>query len=207
MEDIILWNVQQRQSPYTRQSGNHSCVAKISFTYLNIIKTENKRKSLIDFFEIERLCLFLATLFLPNFHSLFTFQGRRVKTFPHQCLSTGVKDRIDTVKRMLIFGNGQQWGPPSLRILLCRCLRWENERLSCFQSWKAWVSDLWLQVFLLLGCFFPILLSLVSGCCTGSPFFQLLSPHPTRSNQSSPAMDTVFSGRSTLSVLFRNHLL
>lgn len=151
MEDITLWNVQQRQSPYTRQSGNHSCVAKISFTYLNIIKTENKRKSLIDFFEIERLCLFLATLLLSNFHSLFTFQERKVKTFPHQCLSTGVKDRIDTVKRMLIFGNGQQQGPPSLRVLLCRCLRWENERLSCFQSWKACISDLWLQVSYSLG--------------------------------------------------------
>jgi len=191
-----------------RQSGDHSCVAKIGFTYLNIIKTENRRKSLIDFFEIERLCLFLATLFLPNFHSLFTFQERKVKTFPHQRLSTGVKDRIDAVeKSMPIFGNRQQRGPPSPSILLCRCLRWENERLSCFQSWKAWVSDLWVEVYLLLGCFFLILLSLVSGCCTGSPFFQLLSPHTTRSYQPSPAMDTVLSGCSVLSVLFRNHLL
>ena len=81
MEDITLWNVQQRQSPYTRQSGDHSCVAKIGFTYLNIIKTENKRKSLIDFFEIERFCLFLATLLLPNIHSLFISRKEKWRHF------------------------------------------------------------------------------------------------------------------------------
>ena len=130
-----------RQSPYTRQSGDHSCVAKIGFTYLNIIKTENRRKSLTDFFEIKRLCLFLATLFLPNFHSLFTFQERKVKTFPHQHLSTGVKDRIDSVENSMPIW---QWTttrstlPAYLALLVSQVWEWETIVFSELKGMGQW---------------------------------------------------------------------
>lgn len=146
---------------------------------------------------------------LPPFSSLF-IASSLLRKEPHQCLSTDIKDHMDAVEKMMpVLGNGQQRGPPSLCILLCRCLRWEKWQtiLTCFQNGKARVSSLWIRGISAPWVFPPNPSLLCHRIFAHDPpsFHSLTRPHSILPFSS--AIYTVLSCYPIFGVLFRNNLL
>ena len=144
---VSLCGMFNRDSHHTRGSlVINSCVAKIGFTYLNIIKTENRRKSLIDFFEIERLCLFLATLFFP----IFTVSSlSRKEKWRHFLISASVLASKTTQTQRRRGCLSLQWTTTrsTLSVYLALPVSQVGEwGTVVFSKLKGMGHDLWLQV-------------------------------------------------------------
>lgn len=156
----------------------------------------------MEFFEIYKLCLFLASPFLP-FHIVSTFQERDLRVFQYW-----YQRSTDTMEKMKPSSWQQRRTSSTLSLYLALQVSQVGEVRdypNSFQNEKEWLVLSGLQSYLLLGSFFPILLFLASESLQMIPLLSTppTTPHPTIQFCYACGL----SGCPIFSILFRSNLL